>query len=253
MTPGNENTKSSKSSKETPGSLDSSAAPSGFNSSAAPSSLDSSAAPSGFNNSTAPGSPDSNAPSGTPSSPGIILVTGGVRSGKSTFAEQLAEQAAHAGHQVTYIATADAGDEEMRRRIEEHQKRRPAHFTTAEERYHPDRIIRESKDPSPYFLLDCLTLLLTNHLLRRWEGSDDAQSYLDGAREALNAVDALLQAAQTSPGTLLVVTNEVGMGVVPEHPLGRIFRDLAGQANQKVAAAADQVWFSVCGITRRWK
>ena len=250
MTPGNENTKSSKSSKETPGSLDSSAAPSGFNNSTAPGTPSSPGSP---DSNAAPGSADSSTAPGTPSSPGIILVTGGVRSGKSTFAEQLAEQAARAEHQVTYIATANAGDEEMRRRIEEHQKRRPAHFTTAEERYHPDRIIRESKDPSPYFLLDCLTLLLTNHLLRRWEGSDDAQSYLDGAREALNAVDALLQAAQTSPGTLLVVTNEVGMGVVPEHPLGRIFRDLAGQANQKVAAAADQVWFSVCGITRRWK
>ena len=189
----------------------------------------------------------------TPDSRGIILVTGGVRSGKSTFAEQQAAEAAGRGQTVTYIATADAGDEEMKRRIQEHRKRRPAHFITVEERYDPARVLRETEDPSPFFLLDCLTLLLTNHLLRRWDGSDDPRVYLAGAREALAAVDDLLQAAETTPGTLLVVTNEVGMGVVPEHPMGRIFRDLAGQANQKAAAAAREVWFSVCGITRRWK
>jgi len=184
---------------------------------------------------------------------GIILVTGGVRSGKSTFAEQRAAEAARCGQTVTYIATADAGDDEMKRRIEEHRRRRPAHFTTAEERYHPARILLNCQDPAPFFLLDCLTLLLTNHLLRHWKGQDDPGVYREGAREALQAVADLLQAVETSPGTLLVVTNEVGMGVVPEHPMARVFRDLAGQANQQVAAAASEVWFSVCGITRRWK
>ncbi len=184
---------------------------------------------------------------------GIILVTGGVRSGKSTFAEQRAAEAARQGQTVTYIATADAGDDEMKRRIEEHRLRRPAHFSTAEERYHPARILLDCQDPAPFFLLDCLTLLLTNHLLRHWKGQDDPQIYRQGAREALQAVADLLQAAEASSGTLLVVTNEVGMGVVPEHPMARAFRDLAGQANQQVAAAASEVWFSVCGITRRWK
>lgn len=183
---------------------------------------------------------------------GIILVTGGVRSGKSTYAEQRAAEAVRRGQNVTYIATADAGDDEMKRRIEEHRRRRPAHFTTAEERYHPARILRNSQDPAPFFLLDCLTLLLTNHLLRHWKGQDDPRVYREGAREALQAVADLLQAVENSPGTLLVVTNEVGMGVVPEHPMARVFRDLAGQANQQVAAASE-VWFSVCGITRRWK
>lgn len=186
-------------------------------------------------------------------SSGIILVTGGVRSGKSTFAERRAAEAAESGQKVTYIATADAGDEEMKRRIEEHQKRRPNHFITAEERYAPARVLRETEDAAPFFLLDCLTLLLTNHLLKRWDGTDDSRLYLAGAQDALGAVEDLLKAAEESPGTLLVVTNEVGMGVVPEHPMARIFRDLAGQANQKAAAAAGEVWFSVCGITRRWK
>ncbi len=184
---------------------------------------------------------------------GIILVTGGVRSGKSIFAEQRAQEAAEKGQKVTYIATADAGDDEMRRRIEEHQQRRPAHFATAEERYEPARVLREKGAPDAFFLLDCLTLLLTNHLLKRWDGNDDRETYRAGAREALLAVNDLLEAAKNTSGTLLVVTNEVGMGVVPEHPMGRIFRDLAGKANQEVAAAAVEVWFSVCGITRRWK
>lgn len=180
-----------------------------------------------------------------------ILVTGGARSGKSTFAEQYA---AAGGKKVVYIATAAGDDGEMCRRIAEHRKRRPPQFDTVEEPFYPHHVLEKGNEDT-LFLLDCLTLLLTNHLLKsgEMEREDDPSFWFAQAAAVLQYVELLMDSAARCPADVIIVTNEVGLGLVPENLLGRIFRDLAGKANQLVAAGADEVWLMVCGIAQQIK
>lgn len=165
----------------------------------------------------------------------IVLFTGGARSGKSTRAEQYA---AALGRPVVYIATAEARDDEMRARVAEHRRRRPPEWATLEA---PLRVAPalERLDRGAVVLLDCLALLVSNLLL----------AYESDPAPPIDAeIAALLAAARQRDLALIAVTNEVGMGVVPPYPLGRAYRDLLGWANQRVAAAADEVYLLVCGI-----
>lgn len=191
----------------------------------------------------------------------LILVTGGARSGKSTFAENYAREASK---RVVYIATAAGDDEEMRRRIAAHRQRRPKHFITIEERYYPHLVLEKEGRADTFILLDCLTLLLSNHLIKeafREGGAERNQGeILDDAAEQERVMERILDyigglslLLRSSPADVLVVTNEVGMGLVPEYPLSRVFRDLSGRANQIIASRADEVWFTVCGIPQRIK
>lgn len=191
----------------------------------------------------------------------LILVTGGARSGKSTFAENYAREASK---RVVYIATAAGDDEEMRRRIAAHRQRRPKHFITIEERYYPHLVLEKEGRGDTFILLDCLTLLLSNHLIKeafREGGAERNQGeILDDAAEQERVMERILDyigglslLMRSSPADVLVVTNEVGMGLVPEYPLSRVFRDLSGRANQIMASRADEVWFTVCGIPQRIK
>lgn len=181
----------------------------------------------------------------------LILVTGGARSGKSSFAERYACQSSK---QVIYLATAGILDPEMQLRVEEHHRRRPSHFRLVEEPLYPERVLAEATAGS-FILLDCLTMLLSNHLLKglgmETEPSPRKQAEISAAM--LDYLEGLAGKMQSCPADLLVVTNEVGSGIVPEHSLGRLFRDLAGRANQLVASRADEVWFTVCGLARRFK
>jgi adenosylcobinamide kinase/adenosylcobinamide-phosphate guanylyltransferase len=181
----------------------------------------------------------------------LVLVTGGARSGKSGFAEDLAR----AGRQpVLYLATAEAGDDEMRARIREHQQRRPAEWQTVEAQRHVWRALVGLPELPGSVLLDDLGLLVTNRLL-------DLCGAAEPTRETGAALDLLLvaeidglRAAQAAGGwDLIVVTNEVGLGIVPATPLGRVFRDALGRANQALAAAADEVVLLVAGIPVRIK
>ncbi len=183
----------------------------------------------------------------------LILVTGGARSGKSTFAERYASDS---GKQVIYLATAEVKDPEMQLRVEEHRRHRPPGISGSWR----NRCIRnaywQTEQRVLFFLLDCLTLLLNNHLLQRLEGeiNTSPQKQAEISTVILNYMDGLAGQMQNCPADVLVVTNEVGLGgVVPENFLGRLFRDLAGKTNQKVAARADEVWFAVCGIAKRFK
>ncbi len=190
----------------------------------------------------------------------LILVTGGVRSGKSSFAEKLA---AESGKKVIYLATARVEDEEMRQRVESHRKRRHASVQTIEEALEPHLVIEEKGLDKTLILLDCLTLLLTNRFLKDIdqrgalrEGEDifaDEHILEEAATRTLNYIQLLADTAKSSPAEVVVVTNEVGMGVVPEYPVGRVFRDMSGRANQIMAASADQLWFVVCGVPQRFK
>jgi len=190
----------------------------------------------------------------------LVLVTGGARSGKSTFAEKLALES---GKQVIYLATARVEDEEMRERVAAHKARRPGSFKTVEEPEMPHLVLEREAAPGEIVLLDCLTLLVSNLILadldregavRQGEDIFADENLLETAgRRTLEYIQGLARAAAECPADVIVVTNEVGMGVVPNYPLGRVFRDYSGRANQAMAEAADQVWLVVCGIPQRFK
>lgn len=160
----------------------------------------------------------------------LTFLLGGARSGKSLHAETLiAEHPAP----WRYIATAQAFDDEMRERIALHQARRDTRWTTVNAPLELGKAVAEAPDGQP-LLIDCLTLWLTNVMLA---GRDvDAES------------DQLLAALARAGGPIVAVSNEVGLGLVPETPLGRAFRDAQGRLNQKIAAAADRVLFMAAGL-----
>lgn len=174
----------------------------------------------------------------------IILVTGGARSGKSEFAESLAERQAKPGDKPAYIATAQILDEEMEERVALHKKRRGGAWLTFEAPFQAEQAIRQAAERTEIILFDCLTLYVTNFLL----ADDDFASEGDQLTALLETIDQLIAAAKESRKTVIFVTNEVGAGIVPENALARKYRDWAGWVNQRVAQAADQVYLVVCGI-----
>ena len=168
--------------------------------------------------------------------PAVTLILGGARSGKSRHAEALVEAVAKAG---TYIATAEAGDAEMVARIADHRGRRQNvgrgdFWHTIEAPLDLATAILDHADPARPILVDCLTLWLSNLML--------------AGRVAEHETEALLGALRDAAGPVLLVANEVGLGLVPETPLGRQFRDAAGRLNQSVAALADCVVFIAAGL-----
>lgn len=173
------------------------------------------------------------------------LVIGGARSGKSAYAER---QAAASGLAVTYIATAQAHDDEMRRRIAHHRTRRPADWGSVEAPLELAAALRAHAAADRCLLVDCLTLWLSNLF---FAGQAARQA------EAGEAVDCPLFAAETQalidtlpqlPGRILLVSNEVGWGIVPMNPLSRLFADEQGRLNQRVAAACEKVTLVAAGL-----
>jgi adenosylcobinamide kinase/adenosylcobinamide-phosphate guanylyltransferase len=175
----------------------------------------------------------------------MILVTGGARSGKSRHAESLIAQAP----QVLYIATSQIFDEEMAARIQHHREGRPAHWRTAERWQQLDALITPDNAPEEAILLECITTMVTNLLFQLGGDSDpDGWDYAAMEDAIAREIEALIAACQRCPAKVVLVTNEVGMGIVPENRLARHFRDIAGRVNQKLAQAADDVWLVVSGI-----
>src|SRR5262245_57847272 len=161
----------------------------------------------------------------------IILLTGGARSGKSTMALKLAAE-----HRTKiFLATAGALDEAMQDRISAHRKERGEDWITIEEPVFIEQVLEEH--PEGCLVLDCITLWLSNLMIRNYSEV-----------EIQNAVSRLIEAVHYRRNITIIVTNEVGMGVVPEYPAGRLFRDLAGAANQTIASIADRVIFMVSGL-----
>ncbi len=194
----------------------------------------------------------------------LILVTGGSRSGKSSFALELATR----GPQPRcFLATAQALDDEMARRIAAHQRARPAGWRLVEEPLDVPRALTRALSQSAVVVLDCVTLWMSNLLLAderfsEEEASAHAQRLVDAARgEGLQLADTAgehlpAEAARSQvplPRTVIVVTNEVGWGVVPGTALGRRFRDIAGRANQVIARGSDEVYLMASGIPLRIK
>ena len=175
------------------------------------------------------------------SSAKLILILGGARSGKSAFAERLAHDL---GDRVLYVATAQALDGEMEARIRAHRARRPAQWRTLESPRDVGAALRAAALPGEVVLLDCLTLLVSNVILAA--GDDAAPAVAQPAVDA--EIGALLAAVRVHDAPVIVVSNEVGLGGVPLYPLGRIFQDVQGWANQRLAQEAAQVFLMVAGI-----
>ena len=164
----------------------------------------------------------------------VTLVLGGARSGKSRYAQQLAEQSRH----VVFVATAKASDEEMRAKIERHREDRPKEWPTVEEPLDLPKVLAEHEIESEVIVVDCLTIFAAN--LLEAEGEDNAA--IEGR------IESLCDALRTAQCNVVLVSNEVGNGVVPPYPVGCRFRDLLGEINQKVARVADDVVLMVAGL-----
>ena len=164
----------------------------------------------------------------------LTFITGGCRSGKSQYALDYANR--HFSKKM-YLATCQALDEEMVRRIENHRKVRGPEWLTIEEPVEITHQIKQHGDDVEVILLDCLTLWFTNLLLK---GDTDLK--------IIEKTDRLVQTLRERRTSVIIVSNEVGMGIVPADPLGRRFRDLSGMANQRIAEAAETVIFMVSGI-----
>lgn len=176
--------------------------------------------------------------------PRTIFITGGARSGKSRFAEQLALEF---GAPLCYLATAQSLDNEMEERIRRHQQRRGHDWQTTEEPLHLTQTLACCDGNYSAVLVDCLTLWLTN-LLMLYE--DLGEQTEERIMDDVHRLAATLR-GMTTP--VILVSNEVGMGIVPEHHLGRLFRDIAGQANQIIATAACEAWLVASGIPLKLK
>lgn len=175
----------------------------------------------------------------------LILVTGGSRSGKSEYARLAAERLPEPRY---FVATCPRTDEEMDRRIEKHQEaRRNARWETIEEPLEPERVLRSGSRNGVY-LIDCVTLWVNNVMYQEGlEGRTLTED--DMVRRCGKLVDAATEVA----GTIFLVTNEVGSGIVPENAAARLYRDLVGRCNQVLAAHSDEVVLVVCGLPMKLK
>ena len=171
----------------------------------------------------------------------LTLITGGSRSGKSTHAIPLATAAASSSR-CYFIATAEALDDEMRARISHHQAARPSEFVTIEAPLELEAAIAALASRADVAVLDCLTLWVSNLM---GQGLDD--------NAILARADALAAALRRAPFQIIVVTDEVGWGIVPDNPVARRFRDLLGWTNQKVAHVAAEVLLMAAGYPLRLK
>ncbi|MEW6400512.1 MAG: bifunctional adenosylcobinamide kinase/adenosylcobinamide-phosphate guanylyltransferase [Chloroflexota bacterium] len=171
----------------------------------------------------------------------ITLILGGARSGKSSYAQSVAEES---GKSVTFLATAQALDEEMSARIKKHQAGRPAGWETLEVPRDVSSHVQQIK--TDVVILDCMTLLVTNLMMQFVK--DDLVDEIPFTQAVQKEVDDLIAGIRGQNQRWLIVSNEVGLGLVPPYQMGRVYRDLLGWSNQRLARAADSVILMVAGI-----
>lgn len=177
----------------------------------------------------------------------ITFIIGGARSGKSNYAQELAQRR---GGSVVFIATAEALDEEMAQRIKKHQSTRPGSWCTVEIPYDLAQYLNKDPIKADIVILDCLTLLVSNILMRHSKDIDNPPEKIV-LEKCKSEVKEILLTIEKGRADWIIVSNEVGMGLVPSHPAGRIFRDLLGEMNKMVAQKADEVLMMLVGIPLR--
>lgn len=176
----------------------------------------------------------------------MILVTGGARSGKSAFTEK---KVTDSSLQVLYIATSVITDPEMAARVARHRADRPAHWRTWEGFQHLGGVIRSQVRPGEAVMLECVTTLIAGLLFEKSGGaSPESLDFSSLEIWIEQQITDLIDACKACPAPVYIVTNELGMAITPENRLARHFVDIAGRANQALAAAADEVWMVVAGI-----
>lgn len=174
-----------------------------------------------------------------------ILIIGGARSGKSHFAQELALKS---GKPVLFVATATAGDEEMRQRIEEHRRTRPPAWSTLEVTTHVGNEILQKIGGAEVVIVDCITLLVNNVFS---QFADQTGEHIDAPlveKGVTSEIGELVECINHLDASFIMVTNEVGSGLVPANKMGRLYRDLLGRANQLLAQQADEVYLMVSGL-----
>lgn len=182
-----------------------------------------------------------------------ILITGGARSGKSSYAEKLAKELEG---NVLYIATSIPFDEEMKLRIKKHKESRPQEWDTFEGYKGLGRVISDKGRQYKGILLDCITVMVTNLFLEYtgMEGINFPREDFIKAEKAIEKeIEELMKGIGESEATVMLVTNELGSGIVPENTLARAFRDIAGRVNQYIGSRCDEVYMTVCGIPLKLK
>jgi len=186
----------------------------------------------------------------------MTLVLGGARSGKSSLVERLARES---GRKVAFIATAKGSDADMRARIDRHQKDRPSDWPLIEEPVDLAGALQRAAEVADVILVDCMTLWLANWMSQSGlmdELSGDTGGTMDNVKptssgeKALDDIDAMIRVLEglSKEKSLIIVSNEVGLGIVPMYQLSRIYRDTLGWINQKIAKSADRVYFMVAGL-----
>jgi adenosylcobinamide kinase/adenosylcobinamide-phosphate guanylyltransferase len=182
----------------------------------------------------------------------VVLITGGARSGKSTFALSLAGK--QYGRKY-FLATAEPADDEMTERIRRHREERGDSWTTIEEPIDIARVIREADAEGSVIVVDCITVWLSNIILSVYSTVTDEDVFIDMENNDIErrVSDLVEILSSLKSSSVFIVTNEVGMGIVPENRLARLFRDIAGRVNQRLAEVADSVFLMVSGIPVRIK
>ncbi len=175
----------------------------------------------------------------------VILITGGARSGKSRFAQELASKP---GEPVLFVATAEPGDEEMCRRIEKHRKNRPPGWRTLEAATGTGRQIQQNAGNTRTIIVDCITLLVSNILQQYTDAASEKVDEPAAEKAVIAEINGLIDTTRLVTANFIIVTNEVGMGLVPPNQIGRLYRDLLGKANQMLAQNSAEVYLMVAGI-----
>jgi adenosylcobinamide kinase/adenosylcobinamide-phosphate guanylyltransferase len=183
----------------------------------------------------------------------VTLVTGGARSGKSSFAEELIKEK---GDRILYVATAKAIDDEMKDRIKRHQSRRPDHWDTLEQYRGLGAVLPDLSKKYDGILLDCVTIMSTNIIFDEPVMLKEDVSFeemLETEKSLIAEINDFISSFPALSCDLILVTNEVGLGLVPEYPLSRFYRDALGRVNQALGKAAEELYFVTCGVPMKIK
>jgi adenosylcobinamide kinase/adenosylcobinamide-phosphate guanylyltransferase len=179
-----------------------------------------------------------------------ILILGGARSGKSHYAQEIALKSLPP---VLFVATAEAGDEEMKQRIEEHQKARPATWHTLEATTHIGRKIKQRAGKAQTVIIDCITLLVSNILTQHGHPTGELIEAPLIEQEVMAEINELTEYMNQIKADFIIISNEVGLGLVPANSMSRLYRDLLGKVNQLLAEQCNEVYLMVAGLPLRIK